>query len=77
MLVPVKRLVFSLIFNSFLFIFLIVVIQNSSNKNKVIFFNNETIELPTSFIFGVSFIAGSVVGSFTPFFQLKKNSNTK
>ncbi len=54
-----KKIIFTIGFNSFLFLFLIVGIQNSAKKSKVILFSNETIELPISFIVGVSFIAGS------------------
>ena len=51
------------IFNSFLFLLLFIGIQNSSNKSKVDFLINETIELPISFIVGSSFILGSILGS--------------
>ena len=46
-----------------LFLFLIIGIQNSSNKSKVNFLINETIYLPVSFIIGVSFISGSILGN--------------
>ena len=59
-----KKLFYSAIFNSCLFAFLIVGIQNSSNKSKVDFLINETIELPISFLVGSSFIVGSILGSF-------------
>ena len=58
-----KNLVFSIIFNISLFIFLIVGIQNSSNKRKVNLLINETVNLPVSFILGSSFIIGSITGS--------------
>ena len=68
-----KKLIFSVTFNSCLFLLLIIGIQNSSNKSKVNLFKNETIALPISFIFGASFIAGSITGSFVPiFFDEKK-----
>jgi len=35
-------------------------------------FKNETIALPISFIVGVSFITGSITGSFVPIFFDKK-----
>ena len=60
----VKKLFYSAIFNSCLFAILFVGIQNSSNKSKVNLLINETIELPTSFIVGSSFILGSIFGSF-------------
>ena len=51
-----------LIFNSCLFLLLFIGIQNSSNKSKVYFLIDETIELPISFIVGSSFILGSILG---------------
>ena len=63
MLFPLKKFLFTLTFNSCLFLLLIIGIQNSSNKGKVNFLINETIELPISFIIGSSFISGSTFGS--------------
>ena len=60
----IKKLFFIAIFNSCLFALLFIGIQNSSNKSKVNFLLEETIELPISFIVGSSFIIGSVIGSF-------------
>jgi len=62
-----KKLLNSAIFNSCLFVLLFIGIQNSSNKSKVDFLINETIELPISFIVGSSFILGSIFGSFLDF----------
>ena len=39
-------------------------IQNSSTKKKVNLIINETVELPISFIVGITFISGSLVGCF-------------
>ena len=58
-----KKLFFTLIFNSCLFVILFVAIQNSSNKSKVDLIIDETIELPISFIVGSSFILGSILGN--------------
>ena len=63
-----KKLIFSITFNSCLFLLLIIGIQNSSTKRKVNLFNKETIALPISFIVGLSFITGSITGSFLPIF---------
>jgi len=63
-----KKLIFSVTFNACLFLLLIIGIQNSSIKRKVNLFKNESIALPISFIVGVSFITGSITGSFVPFF---------
>ena len=62
-----KKILFKAIFNSCLFALLFIGIQNSSNKSKVYFLINETIELPISFVVGSSFILGSIVGSFIVF----------
>ena len=60
----IKKIFFAVIFNSFLFVILFIGIQNSSSKNKVNLLIDETVELPTSFIVGSSFILGSIFGSF-------------
>ena len=63
----IKKLLFALILNGSMFLILFIGIQNSSNKSKVNFLINETIELPISFIVGSSFILGSILGSFDVF----------
>ena len=63
----IKKLFFTAIFNSCLFVLLFIGIQNSSNKSKVDLLINESIELPISFIVGSSFILGSIFGSFFVF----------
>ena len=63
----IKKLSFVIIFNACLFVILFIGIQNSSNKSKVNFLINETIELPISFVVGSSFILGSILGSFIEF----------
>ena len=68
----IKKLLHSAIFNSCLFVILFIGIQNSSNKSKVDFLINETIELPISFVVGSSFILGSILGSFIDFNMNKK-----
>ena len=60
----IRKLFYSTIFNSCLFAFLFIGIQNSSNKSKVNLLINETIELPISFVMGSSFILGSILGIF-------------
>ena len=59
----IKKLSLGVIFNSCLFVILFIGIQNSSDKNKVDFLIDETIELPISFIVGASFILGSIFGN--------------
>ena len=63
----IKKLFYSAIFNSCLFVILFIGIQNSSNKSRVNLLIDETIELPISFIVGSSFILGSILGSFIDF----------
>ena len=63
MFFSLRKLFFTISFNSILFLILLIGIQNSSVKNKVNFVFNETIELPVSFIIGSSFISGSILGS--------------
>ena len=63
----IKKIFYSAFFNSCLFALLFVGIQNSSNKSKVDFLINETIELPISFLVGSSFILGSILGSIITF----------
>ena len=60
----IKKFFFILIFNTSLFMMIILGIQNSSNKSKVNFIFNETVQLPVSFIIGISFISGSILGSY-------------
>ena len=59
----IKKFSLLIIFNSCLFLLLFIAIQNSSNKSKVDFLIDETIELPISFIVGSSFILGSIFGN--------------
>ena len=59
-----KKILFTALFNSCLFVLLFVGIQNSSNKSKVDLLLDETIDLPIGFIVGSSFILGSTIGSF-------------
>ena len=72
MLFTVKKLFFTITFNFSLFLLLMVGIQNSSNKTKVNLIINQTVNLPISFIVGISFITGSITGSI-----LSSNFNNK
>ena len=73
----IKKILFTFIFNTSLLTMLILGIQNSSNKNKVDFFFDKTVLLPVSFIVGVSFISGSIVGSFLNITDVLKNRELK
>ena len=63
MQIILKKLIFNSFFNLTLFFFLIIGIQNSSNKIRVNLLIDETVKLPVSFILGTSFICGSFLGS--------------
>ena len=63
MLLPFKKIFFTLTFNSCLFLLLIIGIQNSSNKSEVDLLLDKTVSLPIGFIIGSSFIGGSLLGS--------------
>ena len=75
MLLILRKIVFILIFNSSLFIVLLIGIQNSANKERVNLLLDETIKLPLSFIVGTSFIIGSITGSLLNFKTDKKPNN--
>ena len=75
MLVFVRKILFVLILNSTLLLMLIIGIQNSSYRKKVNLLIAETVSLPISFIVGVSFISGSLMGGIlTNNFNNKRNS---
>ena len=57
-----KKIFLTFIFNISLFVLLIVGIQNSSNKSRVNLIVSESVQLPISFIVGMSFISGSLTG---------------
>ena len=67
MIFLLQRTLFRVIFNFTLFLILMIGIQNSSNKKRVNLLINETVNLPVSFIMGISFISGSLIGSFVTF----------
>ena len=64
MSLKIRKIIFTLTYNSCLFLLLIIGIQNSSKNTKVNFLKNQTVKLPISFIVGSSFIGGSLIGSF-------------
>ena len=63
MIILFKKVLFTITLNAALFLLLIIGIQNSSNRSKVKLIIGETVNLPISFIIGISFISGSVSGS--------------
>ena len=60
MLNSIRKITFIFLVNSSLFLILMIGIQNSSSKRKVNLIISETVQLPVSFIIGVSFITGSI-----------------
>ena len=69
-----KKIILNFTFNTFLFISLLIGIQNNSNKARVNLIIDETIDLPVSFIIGASFISGSIFGSLLPLNFSKQKS---
>lgn len=69
----IKQICFSIILNSTLFLMLVIGIQNSSNKTKVDLMINKTVDLPLSFILGMSFISGSLTGNILSLINNYKN----
>ena len=67
----IKKFFFVLTFNFSLFLLLMLGIQNSSKKETVNLLVSETVNLPVSFLVGISFISGSITGSL---FRLKLTS---
>tara|TARA_A100001035_G_scaffold153569_1_gene120958 strand:- start:280 stop:501 length:222 start_codon:yes stop_codon:yes gene_type:complete len=55
----IQRNINPFLFNIILFIFMFLSIQNSTKKQKVLFINYKSVEIPISFIVGSSFIFGS------------------
>ena len=73
MLYSVKKILFAITFNSFLFIILVTGIQNSSNRSRVNLLIDKTVYLPIGFITGTSFISGSLFGNLLSLNFYKKN----
>ena len=70
-----KYLIFTITWNSCLFLLLIIGIQNSSKKSSINLLIDKTVNLPISFIVGSSFISGSIFGSLISLnLEAKKNN---
>jgi len=63
----IKKILFTIIFNSCLFSLLVIGLQNNSNKTRVNLLIEKTVKLPIGFIVGSSFITGSIIGNFFNF----------
>ena len=67
-----KKIIFNFTFNFILLLMLVIGIQNSSKKEKIYLLNNESVKLPISFIIGISFISGSIIGGIYNFYLKKE-----
>ena len=67
MFLNLRKLLFVIVFNSSLFLVLIIGLQNSNLKSKINLLNRETVELPVGFTMGLSFIAGSIISNLISF----------
>ena len=75
MIFYLKKIFFIFALNSFLFLLLVIGIQNSSKKSKVNLLISESVDLPIGFIVGSSFLGGSLIGALlTINLQVDKNS---
>ena len=52
----------NLVLNFILFLSILFIIQNSQDKKKIIFLNNESVKIPVSFLIGTSYVSGSITG---------------
>lgn len=68
-----KKTIHTFLFNLSLFLILIIGIQNSSNKTKINLLVAESVNLPISFTIGISFITGSIFGSFLSLTKFNKD----
>ena len=60
MIFYLKKIFFIIALNSFLFLLLVIGIQNSSNKSKVNLLISESVDLPIGFIVGSSFSVADI-----------------
>ena len=68
-----KKISLIVLFNSLIFIMMLISIQNSNYKSKLNLIFFETINLPLSFIIGSSFILGSLTGTIAISNRIEKN----
>ena len=73
MIDSIKKISLIILFNSFIFIMMLISIQNSNYKSKLNLIFFETINLPLSFIIGSSFILGSLTGTIAISNRIEKN----
>ena len=73
MIDSIKKISLILLFNTFIFIIMLISIQNSNYKSRLNLIFFETINLPLSFIIGSSFILGSLTGTIAISNRKEKN----
>ena len=73
MRLQIKKLILSSLTNLFLFVVMIIGIQNSGQKASFNFVFIKTIQLPISFIIGSSFLTGTFIGSLIPIRDIQEN----
>ncbi len=73
MIDSIKKISLILLFNTFIFIMMLISIQNSNYKSRLNLIFFETISLPLSFIIGSSFILGSLTGTIAISNRREKN----
>ena len=73
MIDSIKKISLILLFNTFIFIMMLISIQNSNYKSRLNLIFFETINLPLSFIIGSSFILGSLTGTIVISNGIEKN----
>ena len=62
-MLKLKNLLVNLLSNILVLLLFFLLIQNSNNKKSVNFLKFKSVELPISLVIGMSFIAGSSIGS--------------
>mgnify|MGYP001372180117 FL=1 len=77
MLLKIKLLTFNITTSLLLILFLCLGSQNLDNRYKLNLLFNETVQLPSGFIIGISFTLGFLSGGLTPTLSLKKEIELK
>ena len=62
-MLKLKNLIVSLLSNILILFLFFLLIQNSNSKQSVNFLKFKSVEIPISLVIGMSFIAGSSIGS--------------
>ena len=73
MLLRLRLITINFTISILLLIFLCLGSQNITKRYKVNFLINETVELPSGFIVGISFIFGLLSGGYSSILMTRKN----